>query len=63
MTPRLKYHEQSPEALQAMLGVENYVRRCPLEHSLLELVKTRASQIIGCAYCLDMQTKFALAEG
>ncbi|KAA0213071.1 MAG: carboxymuconolactone decarboxylase family protein [Leptolyngbya sp. PLA3] len=63
MKPRVKYHEQSPEAVRAMLGLENYVRRCGLEHSLLELVKTRASQINGCAYCLDMHTKDARAAG
>ena len=46
-----------------MLGLENYVRQSGLEHSLLELVKTRVSQINGCAYCLDMHTKDARAAG
>jgi AhpD family alkylhydroperoxidase len=46
-----------------MLGLEKYVRACGLEHSLLELVKMRASQLNGCAYCLDMHSKDALAQG
>lgn len=63
MTERLDYKKASPGAFQAMLGMENYVRQCALEHSLLELVKTRVSQINGCAYCLDMHTKDARAAG
>ena len=63
MTPRLDYHEKSSGAYQAMLGLERLVRNCGLEHSLLELVKTRASQINGCAYCIDMHTKDARAAG
>jgi AhpD family alkylhydroperoxidase len=43
--------------------MERYVRDCGLEHSLLELVKTRASQINGCAYCIDMHTRDARAAG
>lgn len=46
-----------------MLGLENYVRQCGLEDSLLELVKLRASQINGCAYCVDMHTKDARVQG
>jgi AhpD family alkylhydroperoxidase len=46
-----------------MAGLEKYVRNCGLEHPLLELVKTRASQINGCAYCIDMHTKDARAAG
>lgn len=63
MTPRLDYHESSSGAYQAMLGLERFVRGCGLEHSLLELVKTRASQINRCAYCIDMHTKDARAAG
>jgi AhpD family alkylhydroperoxidase len=47
----------------AMRGLEAYVRQCGLEPSLLELVKTRASQLNGCAYCIDMHTKDARARG
>jgi AhpD family alkylhydroperoxidase len=50
-------------AAQAMFGLEKYVQRSGLEHSLLHLVKTRASQINRCAYCIDMHTKDARAEG
>ena len=46
-----------------MAGLEQYARRSGLESSLLELVKTRASQINGCAFCLDMHTKDARAAG
>ena len=46
-----------------MLGLEKHVRTCGLEKSLIELVKTRASQVNGCAYCIDMHTKDARAAG
>jgi AhpD family alkylhydroperoxidase len=46
-----------------MQGLERFVRTCGLEHSLLELMKTRASQINGCAYCIDKHTKDARAAG
>lgn len=61
--PRFEYAKAAPEALGAMLTLENYVRKCGLDHKLLELVKVRASQINGCGYCLDMHTKDARAEG
>ena len=44
-------------------AMENHVRQCGLEHSLIELVKMRVSQINGCAYCLDMHSKDARAAG
>lgn len=49
--------------MQAMYKLQKYTEESGLEHSLLELVKTRASQINGCAYCLDMHTKDARAAG
>ena len=61
--PRLAYAQVRQEAVRAMYAVENYARNCGLEHKLLELVKLRASQINGCAYCIDMHTKDARAEG
>jgi AhpD family alkylhydroperoxidase len=61
--PRLDYRTVSPEALQAQMGLEKYVRNSSLEHSLLELVKVRASYINGCAYCVDMHTKDARLAG
>ena len=48
---------------QAMLALQQQVETSGLEHSLLELVKIRTSQINGCAYCLDMHTKDARALG
>jgi len=63
MKARLEYGKVAPGALQAMSDVEAYVHHSGLEDSLLELVKTRASQINGCAYCLDMHTKDARANG
>ncbi|WHZ11042.1 MAG: 4-carboxymuconolactone decarboxylase domain/alkylhydroperoxidase AhpD family core domain protein [Burkholderiaceae bacterium] len=63
MTQRINYAKAAPGALAAMQGLEKYVRGCGLEHPLLELVKTRVSQINGCAFCLDMHTKDARAAG
>ena len=63
MEPRIKYSEKAPDAIKGMLELENYVHGSGLERSLYELVKTRASQINGCAYCLDMHTKDARKEG
>ncbi len=59
----LDFFALSPEGLKAMRGLESYCRRSGLEHSLLELVKTRVSQINGCAFCIDMHTKDARAAG
>jgi AhpD family alkylhydroperoxidase len=63
MQSRIEYAKVAPGAMTAMLGLETYVRHCGLEHSLIELVKLRASQINGCAYCVDMHTKDARAQG
>jgi AhpD family alkylhydroperoxidase len=61
--PRIAYHKIAPEGLKHLLALESYLRQCGLEKSLLELVKLRASQINGCAYCIDMHSKDALAAG
>ena len=63
MHSRLDYAKVAPCAREAMYAVERYVRECGLERRLLELVKLRASQINGCAYCVDMHTKDARANG
>ncbi len=63
MKARLEYKNVAPEAPQALLALEKYVNQSGLEHSLLDLVKLRASQINGCAYCVDMHTKDARARG
>jgi AhpD family alkylhydroperoxidase len=62
MTARINI-ATAPAAYQAIFGVEQYVRQCGLEHSLLALVKLRASYMNGCAYCIDMHTKDARIEG
>jgi AhpD family alkylhydroperoxidase len=63
MPPRIDSTKVSPEAYRAMMGLEKYVHECGVETSLLELIRIRASQINGCAYCLDMHSKDALAAG
>ncbi len=63
MERRLDYSKVAPEGLKALRGLQAYVDNCGLEHSLLEIVKARASQINGCAFCLDMHTKDARAGG
>jgi len=63
MRSHLKYEKVAAGALRAMYSLQTYVNECGLEKSLLELVKTRASQINGCAFCLDMHTKDARANG
>lgn len=60
---RLDYGKTSPAALHAMLGLEHVVGESTLEPELLDLVKLRASQLNGCAYCLDMHSKDARARG
>lgn len=54
--------QASPEAYRAMAGLERFIRESGIEHSLLHLVKTRASQMNGCAYCIDLHSKDARAE-
>jgi len=60
---RLNFKRLVPAAYRAMLALESYVHETGLDSSLLELVKMRASQINGCAYCLDMHSKDARAAG
>lgn len=63
MKERLDYVQIAPGARKAMYALQTYIDHSGLEHSLLELVKTRASQINCCAYCIDMHTKDARAAG
>ena len=63
MEERLHYSKVSPLAYHAMLGLEKYLQECGLEAPLLHLIKLRASQINGCAYCLDMHWKDLRAIG
>jgi AhpD family alkylhydroperoxidase len=63
MKARLDFRKASPQGEKAMGGLHLFVRNCGLDHSLLELVKLRASQINGCAHCIDMHTKELRADG
>jgi AhpD family alkylhydroperoxidase len=63
LEPRLKYYRASPGAYQALKALQDYVQSSGLEPSLLELVKLRASQLNGCAFCFDMHWKDARAAG
>jgi len=63
MSARLNPFAAAPEMIAAMTAFENAVVSSGLEHSLIELVKTRASQINGCAFCLHMHTRDARAAG
>jgi len=63
LQPRLNYKEASPEGVRAMYQLEHVIRTSNLERSLIELVKIRASQLNGCAFCIDMHTKDARSIG
>lgn len=63
MQPRIDYRKYSQEPLKALYEIEKYVAGSGLDHKLLLLMKMRASQINGCAYCLDMHSIDARAEG
>jgi AhpD family alkylhydroperoxidase len=63
MEPRIDPRKHAPESLNAMYALEKYIAECGLEHGLLHLLKMRASQINGCAYCIDMHSKDARALG
>jgi AhpD family alkylhydroperoxidase len=63
MTARIDYRQASPGAVQAMLGLEKHMSTTRIEKALYELIKIRASQINGCAYCLDMHTQDARVGG
>ena len=63
MTTGIDYVQAAPDALQAQMAMESYVRRSGLDPALVELVKLRASYLNGCAYCVDMHTKDARVAG
>jgi AhpD family alkylhydroperoxidase len=64
MEARLNAQQESPAAYAEMVRLETFVRKASkLEPSLVELVRMRASQINGCAYCIDMHSKDARSEG
>jgi len=63
MKARIEFTAANAKVTQLLLAIEGYLRRSSLGSRLQHLVKTRASQINGCAYCLDMHTQDARAEG
>lgn len=63
MNERLKLSEAAPQAIKAMLGLEGYVTKTSVSPLHKELIRIRASQINGCAFCLDMHVKEALLIG
>ena len=63
MKPRLNPYQAAPEAMKSIAALETQVQQSGLEPGLIELVKTRASQINGCAFCLHMHTRDARARG
>ena len=63
MKPRLNFYQTAPDAIKALSAVETQVQASGLEQSLIELVRTRASQINGCAYCINMHTQDARKHG
>jgi AhpD family alkylhydroperoxidase len=63
MQQRLDFYKANPAAIKALIGVEERIGKSALEKSLTELVRQRASQINGCAYCVDMHTADARKSG
>jgi AhpD family alkylhydroperoxidase len=59
MEKRINISKTAPQAYKAMLGLESYLAQSEISKTIKELIKIRASQINGCAYCLDMHTKDA----
>ena len=63
MAQRINYAKLAPSGIAALEALQSHVDDSGLDHALLELVKTRASQLNACAYCIDMHTKDARAAG
>lgn len=63
MKVRLNPYQTAPDAMKPFMAAEAYLKECGLEHSLIELIKMRASQINGCAFCLDMHSRDARKAG
>ena len=63
MTPRMNFMQAAPGTIKALMALEAQIQGSGLEQSLIELVKTRASQINGCAYCINMHTSDARKHG
>jgi len=63
MKPRMNFQQAAPDTVKALMALETQVQASGLEQSLIELVKTRASQINGCAFCINMHTQDARKHG
>lgn len=63
MNARIAWAQKSPEAYKAMVGLETALARTGLDHSLMELIRLRASQLNGCAYCVNMHANDARKAG
>ncbi|WGS19881.1 MULTISPECIES: carboxymuconolactone decarboxylase family protein [unclassified Bradyrhizobium] len=63
MKPRMNFFQAAPEGIKALTAVETQIQSSGLEQSLIELVRTRASQINGCAFCINMHTQDARKHG
>ena len=63
METRLNFYKAGPNAMKAMLGLEEHIGKSSLEKPLMELVRLRASQINGCAFCVDMHSSDARKAG
>jgi AhpD family alkylhydroperoxidase len=63
MTQRIGFHDTTKGLLDGMMKTDMYFKKSTLDHKLLELIKYRVSQINGCAFCLDMHHKEAIALG
>jgi AhpD family alkylhydroperoxidase len=63
MQPRFNFAKAAPDAYKAVLALEDYVQKSDLERRFIHLIKLRASQINGCAYCVDMHVKEARHDG
>jgi AhpD family alkylhydroperoxidase len=63
MKPRLNFYQAAPDTMKALEALEGQILASGLEKSLIELVKTRASQINGCAFCINMHTSDARKQG
>jgi AhpD family alkylhydroperoxidase len=63
MKPRMSFYQAAPDTIKAFIALETQIQSTGLDQSLIELVKTRASQINGCAYCINMHTQDARKQG
>ena len=63
MQKRLNIKDAAPKALKAMIGLETYLSKCSISKSTKELIKIRASQVNGCAYCINIHTQDAIKNG